>query len=202
MIITYNIPVSKQEALHIMGYDNIEVKDIENVKEFSAYGTPIFMPIRIEDVRYKKDGVIHKINGIKLLCAVMEISNTRNIVKTDIQGRDGSVKEFINNGDYQISIKGILSNDVYTPDGTVPSKGNNKYPMDAVAHLNTICTAPCAIHVTNSLLYTLGIYDLVIEDFSFPATQGKENIQAFQLNCLSDTTFILQEKEENKILHN
>ena len=43
----------------------------------------------------------------------MEISNTRNIVKTDIQGRDGSVKEFINNGDYQISIKGILSNDVF-----------------------------------------------------------------------------------------
>lgn len=185
-----------------MGYDNIEVKEADDVREYSAYGTPIFMPIQIEDVSYKKDGVLHKINGIKLLCAVMEISNTRNIVKTDIQGRDGSVKEFINNGDYQISIKAILSNDVYTPDGSMPSKANNKYPIDAVAHLNSICLAPCSIGVTNSLLYELGIYDLVIEDFSFSATQGKENIQAFQLNCLSDTTFILQEKETNKLLRN
>ena len=64
---------------------------------------------------------------MKILCAVIEISNTRNIVKTEIQGRDGTVKEFINNGDYQISIKGILSNDVYTPNGQAPTKGNNKY---------------------------------------------------------------------------
>lgn len=185
-----------------MGYDNIEVKEADEVKEYSAYGTPIFMPIQFDDVKYKNDGVNHTINGIKLLCAVMEISNTRNIVKTDIQGRDGSVKEFINNGDYQISIKGILTNDVYTPDGSQPTKGNNKYPMDAVAHLNTICLAPCAIQVTNSLLYELGIYDLVIEDFSFPATVGKENMQAFQLNCLSDTTFVLKEKETEKLLRN
>jgi hypothetical protein len=206
MIIVHNILsyINKLEAIKILGYDAIEVVDADDVTEYSAYGTPIFMPIHLGDSS-KSNGLIEwnarAVNQLKLLCCVVDISQTRNIVKTEIQGRDGTVKEFISNGDYQINIKGILSNDVYTPNRTKPTKGNRKYPIDAVAHLNEICKAPTAIPIEHRLLYELGIYDIVIESFSFPATPGRTNIQTFELNCISDRTFLLEENENQKVLN-
>lgn len=206
MIVTYDIPsdMSKSEALKILGYDNIKVVDEDDVAEYSAYGTPIFMPINLGDSS-KSNKLIQwnggAVNQMKLLCCVVDISQTRNIVKTEIQGRDGTVKEFIANGDYHVTIKGILSNDVYSPSRTITQKADKKYPIEAVAHLNDICKAPTAIPIENRVLYELGIYDIVIESFSLPSTAGRTNIQAFELNCVSDRTFLLEEKETDKLIN-
>jgi len=40
--------------------------------------------------------------------ALVTINQVKNIVKTDIQGRNGSIKEYISMGDYTIRIEGML----------------------------------------------------------------------------------------------
>lgn len=202
----YQISSNKSEALKTLGYQGIEVVDADEVQDISAYGKPIFMSLYLGDegldeISYTLKGQTFAVSGMKLICCVVDISNTRNIVKTTIQGRNGTVKEFINNGDYIVNIKGILGNDVFGLAENGYQKANNKYPTEAVRNLHEICKIPATIPVVHPLLYELGIYDLVIESFSFPATPGKENIQTFELNCVSDTTFVLQEKENETILN-
>ena len=52
--------------------------------------------------------------------AIIEINQRRNIIKTSISGQDGTVKEFINNGDYDVKIMGYFS--------TVDANWNSAYP--------------------------------------------------------------------------
>jgi len=105
--------------------------------------------------------------------AIVEISNTRSIITTAIQGRDGTVKEFISNGDYQVSIRGMFA-----------LKGLD-WPRDNVVLLRQYMEAKQAIEVTHDILNSLGIYEIVITDWSLPQTSFV-NIIPFQIQAISD----------------
>jgi hypothetical protein len=105
--------------------------------------------------------------------AIIEISNTKNIVSTAIQGRDGTVKEFISNGDYQVTIQ-----------GTFAYKGLD-WPRDNVALLRQYMESKQAIKVTHEVLNAMGIYEVVVTDWSLPQTTYV-NIIPFQITAVSD----------------
>lgn len=200
MVNTYNISISKREATKVLGYSGIDIPLAEDVKDYSAYGTPVFMPIYLGNentgnITYVKGGITFSIEGLKLLCATVEVSHTRNIIKTSIEGADETVKEFVGNGDYNLTIKAILGADLYVKQGASPQKANLLYPAQMVKQINDICLAPVAIPIVHKLLYQLGIYDIVVESFSFPSTPGRENIQVVEITALSDKTFVLKEKD-------
>ncbi|TGE23556.1 DUF6046 domain-containing protein [Hymenobacter metallicola] len=117
---------------------------------------------------------------------IVEISRDKLIVTTEIQGRDGSVKEFISNGDYAVTIKGVLASD--------PTDGRyaRRYPTREVQALQAVINAKEAIPVTGRLFKLLGIRNLVIKGHSWPALPGFTNLQAYELRCLSDEPIELQ----------
>lgn len=127
---------------------------------------PKFLPLTIN-----KNDIINE--DLLLESAIVEVSNTKNIVSTAIQGRDGTVKEFISNGDFQVSIQGSFA-----------FKGLD-WPRDNVALLRQFMEAGMALKVTHELLNSLGIFEIVVTDWSLPKSSFV-NIMPYQINAISD----------------
>lgn len=124
---------------------------------------------------------------------IVEISRQKKIVTTEIQGRDGSVKEFVSSGDYAVTIKGILASD--------PTQGTEarRYPTAQVQALKELIDLPQALPVTGRLFKLFGIHNLVIMDHSWPSLPGFTNLQAYELRCLSDDPIELNANQRDTL---
>lgn len=138
---------------------------------FSVLGTPIYEQISF---------MVPDVNGTLKNYTfpdwpLLDISASKNIVKTPIKGANGTVKEYINIDDYQITIRGILIN--YDSD---------EYPEDLVNDVHELFKANKEMQVTTPVLNLLDIHNIVIIDLKFPEVEGFNNIQPFVIQCLSD----------------
>lgn len=105
---------------------------------------------------------------------LFSISQSKKIITTEIQGRDGTVKEYIGMDDFQIQMTGRVSG------------GYNVYEKELVAQLKKILSAGQPLAVSSWYLQNLGITSLVIKDFNFGQTEGEYSTQYFTINALSD----------------
>lgn len=112
--------------------------------------------------------------SLSIDAVLVDVSMTRNIIKTPIQGLSGTVKEYIADGDFDITIRGVLVSQ------------DNAYPQDDFAMLLHLCKIQYALEVQSDYLQIFNIYNLVVEDYSFPQREGFENTQLFELRCVSD----------------
>lgn len=147
----------------------------------SQLGTPVFIdvtfgdnqnPTVYRDLKTNTDVTLPVMVFQAILCSVVF---PRNIVKTEIQGRNGTVKEYIGEGDAQISFRGIITG------------LNGQYPADVVAELRALSLAPVPVPVISEFLNNLDIYTVVFEDRSFEQEEGGYSYQTFSLNAISDT---------------
>jgi len=118
--------------------------------------------------------------GIEMDMVLMEISMGKNIIKTSIQGRNGTIKEYVSDSDYMINVSGRLS--LKTSD----------YPESQVNRLIEICKVPDVIPVTSDFLTMFGINEVVIESYKIPQEKGFRNEQAFELSLLSNDPIVLE----------
>lgn len=132
----------------------------------SFLGTPVF-----SDVAIPRDGQ----PDLLLETVLIEVSMRKNIITTTVQGRPGTVKEYISDGDYEVRIRGVL----VTP-------GTNAYPSEQVRDLHAILRRSDAIAVVADYLRFFDIYNLVVISYTFPQSEGFQNVQAFELTCISD----------------
>jgi len=155
----------------------------------SKFGLPVFDEVLFEQLKYT-DNSSNEITvpPFSMGTALCEISQSRNIVATSVAGRNGTVKEYISDGDYMISIKGVLA-----------SLYQNVAPKDSVNQLLGFCKAPVQFNVTSNFLAYFGIYSLVIKDYNFTQMEGKRNVIGFELQCLSDTPFEIQATKNKSV---
>lgn len=147
--------------------DPVEAVDLNgDPARLSYLGTPVF-----SDVAFPRDGK----PDLVLDTVLVDVSMRKNIVTTVVQGRPGTVKEYIADGDYEVRIRGILV-----------SNGNNNYPGEQVRDLHQILVKSEAIPVVADFLRLYNIYNLVVMDYAFPQKEGFQNLQAFEITCLSD----------------
>ena len=114
-----------------------------------------------------------------------DINQTKEIIKTKIQGRSGTVKEYIADGDFVINIKGVITGD------------NGVYPMDDVNYLADMLSLPIALKINSDLLATFGIFQVVVESYHIPQIEGGQSQQPFEINCISDRPVELQIQQAN-----
>lgn len=178
-------------------YQNVKVlKDYQVTKsENTAFGLPVWMDFRVEAFDY----ILKDSNGkeikvsvpeVHIPCCIVEANGSKSIVKTAIQGLNtrGTVKEYINHGDVNISIKGVIANDK-----------SNVLPGEKLNALIKLIEAPVSIKIKHNFLNNyLQVFNLVIESYSFPSKQGMQNLQLFELNCVSDEPIELVEKNKPK----
>lgn len=105
---------------------------------------------------------------------ILQVSQGKKIVTTEIQGRDGTVKEYIGMDDFQVQINGRL-NGAY---------GVN--PKTETKQLKEILDAGQPLAITSWWLQNLGITDVVVTGYSFAQTEGEYSTQYFTINAISD----------------
>ena len=150
------------------------------------FGLPTFDILTLIGFQYTTlDGKTINIPDLNIGVALIDISQTKNIVKTQIQGRNGDVKEYVSDGDYSLNIRGVLA-----------INGQDVFPEDQLKHLIQFCKAPVSIPVACNLLEYHGIQNIVIESYTFPQSEGMRNAISFQLDCVSDTPFEIKTKTQ------
>lgn len=146
----------------------------ENPK--SWLGTPVFC-----DVRFPQDGGKPE---IELETVLVDVSQTKNIVTTAVQGRNGTIKEYVSDGDYEVRIR-----------GAIVKPHSDMYPAKEVRELHELLTKSEALKTVSDYLRIFNIYSLVVKSFTFTQQEGFQNVQGFEINCISDTPDDLIEAE-------
>lgn len=115
----------------------------------------------------------------------VSINGSNEIVKKQIaKGKvRGTVKERWMQGDYEISIDGILIG----KDG--------RYPESDVRTLRSLCEN-AKLEVSCPLLDMYSVYRIAVDSFSFPFTSGPEN-QAYTISAVSDDIYQLLLKKDD-----
>jgi hypothetical protein len=143
----------------------------------SALNTPVLINLKFSSVSYTdlNNGYQRITDELIFDTVLCTVSQAKKIVKTEIQGRDGTVKEYIGLDDYHIAINGIIVG------------SNGQRPMTQILALKKMLDAPISIPVVSSFLNNLGIYNVVIEDYTLPQEAGGWSKQDFTINAISDS---------------
>jgi hypothetical protein len=154
-----------------VGYDKI-----------GMLGLPVWDTVTLIAEPYTTDDglLITTPTGLTLDIALIEISNDRNIVKTKIAGANGSIKEYMSDGDFNINIKGSLV-----------SKYSNMPPIEELNTLNIIIKHPEELTVRSNFIDYFDIQKLVIEKPIIKQREGMRNVVDFELQCVSDYKYVL-----------
>ena len=110
---------------------------------------------------------------------LMEVNQVRNIVTTPVNGRNGTVKEYISDGDYQITARGMLVNPV------------NSFPEKDLELFLTICKLERVVEVSSKFLQFFDINDVVITNYRVSEKLGTRNEVPFELTMVSDQEITL-----------
>jgi hypothetical protein len=164
----------------------------------SSLGTPIYTDltllgcsytdnitgnkITLANDRYRQGGSSNSQTGsaqkggfyMNIETVLITVDQPIRVIKTEIQGRDGTVKEYIGKDDAKVTINGMITGK------------NGIYPRDEVARLKAWLDAPVSKGIVAWWLDNLGISNLVVEDYSFPQVEGGYSYQQFAINCISD----------------
>lgn len=147
----------------------------------SFLNTAVFSDL---DVSFTTDA--GTILNIKIPTVLFTVTQSKNIITTSIQGRNGTVKEYISDGDFKINIKGVITN------------SNGSYPQfkidrgfTTVNDLFQMCQLNKALTVNSWYLWQFCVYELVITDYEFPQLEGQYSSQPFEINAISDTPFVI-----------
>ena len=153
----------------------------------SYLGTPVFMNVELEPGTYTdRNGEAINYGGIftntpgedgfKIDTVLCDVTIVKQIIKTNIQGVNGSVKEYISQGDYDITIRGALVDE-----------SGQRYPEEQVKQLVEYCEVPESVRIYSRFLNdNFDIQYLTIQEANFPQVEGVENVQLFEIKAVSD----------------
>ncbi len=153
---------------------------------FSSLGTLIYSnivfgnPTNIYTDIYNN---IYTFEQIIIYNVLMNVTQTKYIVKENTQGADGTVKDYISLGDYQIDISIFLS----SFDQNNGVNANGVYPKNAVDNIIKMLKYPSAIPVESWYLNQFGINNIVIDNFNFPQVPGGISQQQVNIQAISET---------------
>jgi hypothetical protein len=120
--------------------------------------------------------------------ALIEVNQTKNIVKTAIAGTDGTVKEYMSEGDYVINLKGVI----------VGETANQRPDINKLNSLVAYLKAPLSIPISCSFLNEWIINSVVIESYKVGQREGARNIIDVEINMLSDSVIELSSSNSQK----
>jgi len=162
--------------------------DLEKTPYRSLLGTKVYDMLWIQGGIYQDENKLPITYGggtgnfVRFDTVLMTVSQTKNIITTALQGRDGTVKEYVSNGDYVINLRGKIVN--------FTNKYPDKFPTGIdhcdVWTLTDILKVPNELDVVSSFL-NMFFNQMVITDFSMPQVEGRRNEQPFEINALSYT---------------
>lgn len=121
---------------------------------------------------------------------ILTVSQEKNIVTTPLQGRNGTVKEFISKGDYNIALEIGISN--YQKSSN--DQSSFEYPKEAINEFINILNVDDTIALQSDFLLLFGVESAVVLSYNL-IQETHSNRQAFQVQMLSDRPYEIQLNE-------
>lgn len=135
-----------------------------------VYSNIIFNAAKV----FKNNQKIDSWEDFRIDDCLISVNQSKKIITTEIAGRDGTVKEYIGLGDYEINVVGRLTGSY------------NVNPKEDTKTLKTIFSAGQSLAITSWWLQNLDIIDVVITGFNFAQTEGEYSTQYFSFTAISD----------------
>jgi hypothetical protein len=179
--------ISDSESVIITNNDNPyqQVEGRSNEPYFDPVGNPEDIELQIQAASYMDaDNKIHSWPKLQLQGALINITQTKTIVRTAIAGRNGSVKEHIAMGDYMVEITATIA------------APNGESAWERMNELIVVKQAPVSLKVNSKFLQQYDIYNLVINDFKVEQQMGRYSSQVVKINAFSDTPYIIEQNVE------
>lgn len=159
----------------------------QDFSEKSYLGTPVygsltFKAISGKDLNNLDPNIKEIVSRPLVLTEVLFVINqSKNIIRTSLNGRNGTVKEYIADGDYSISVQ-----------GRIVSEFPNVYPEEQEKVLAAFLKVPQALEVANDHLSIYGITSVTANDYSVHELAGFRNQLDFRLMLWSDSEFKIE----------
>lgn len=169
----------------------------------SMLGTPVYDTITLGNLSDKSQNNYINILGeqtsfdpIRIHNAILEVSVTKNIVSSQPNGRNGTIKQYISRGDFSVTLNGRVAG-LYDNETAKWTTNSNKFPQAGVKTIADICDVNANIDVSSFFLQEIfGITQVVIIDYNFFQREGYRNEQMFMIDMLSDSDTVLEFTEE------
>lgn len=124
------------------------------------------------------------LDGLKLDNVTMTASKTNNIVKTAINGRFGTVKEYVSEGDVAIGMTVTLLSE------------DNEYPWSMVDELKEVLNQMRTLEVVSRWLNDVwDVTRVVVENYSMTG-HTERNYEVVEVNLASDKEYLIVEGME------
>jgi len=170
-------------GVELEAYQQVEQVGYDSISDL--FSTPVWDTVRLTSDSYINDkGETVPRISLFFEIALCEVSNVRNIIKTSVAGRNGTIKEYMSDGDYSIKIRGVIA-----------SKYSNRPPIEKITSWSNVTKSPLALTVDSNFLNNFGIYSLVIENPIIKQREGARNVWDVELDCCSDTPFELTQDD-------
>lgn len=184
------------------------------------YGMPTGQPLKVSEVvgqqgnpDFNKDDYMGVVMSETLTLSFTDTSKTpyqkfdftfneclvtlnlpKNIVTTALQGRNGTVKEYIADDDYQITLDAAIDSYV----GNETSEERFAYPKAKVAELIRLLRLPVELIITSEFLSMFDINTVVVKDFGL-SQETHMNRQQLQIQMLSDEPYEIKLKNNKDV---
>lgn len=149
------------------GKIGINAPDEPTIERKSRLGTNLFSDLQFTSI----GDLVH----VPIDCALFNVRQAKNIVRNDIQGRDGTVKTYIGLGDYEITVRGIIMGE------------GNQYPWDDVINLVQFFRYEQSLGIVSRYLNDVfDITEVVVKEYYFEQNEGSQSHQKFECTLYSD----------------
>jgi hypothetical protein len=111
----------------------------------------------------------------KFESVIITVNQDKNIVRTPIQGRNGTVKEYISDGDFDINITGLIV-----------SKNPFDAPLEDMENIIEMLKLPNEIVIISDYLALFKIQYAVVHSSKFNQIEGSQNQIQMDIRLLSD----------------
>lgn len=149
----------------------------------SQLGTPIYDDVTFPAGQYVNlFGDIVAFDEVRLQNVLIVANRAKRVIKTPVQGRDGTIKEYISAGDYVITVTGQLNSE------------SNTFPELELQNLNAVMDANASLSVVSSFLNDgLNVGFIVVEGDSYRQVRGSRNSIDISFQAVSDVSIDLEE---------
>nr|DAM95750.1 MAG TPA: hypothetical protein [Caudoviricetes sp.] len=118
----------------------------------------------------------------------VNVSLQKEIVKTQLVGHKGTIKEYISDGDYQLTMSvGVVAM-------TDSRELLDQYPEQAMATLRKVLERPEALEVSSAFLDVFQVNRIVVTGFS-AKQMTYANRQLVEITALSDDDYVIKSTE-------
>tara|TARA_R110000796_G_scaffold74629_8_gene167823 strand:- start:2817 stop:3452 length:636 start_codon:yes stop_codon:yes gene_type:complete len=171
----------------------VQDSEEETPPKYSYLGTPVYSNLEFPPGQYKdNEGRVINFEGIRLDSVLFDVSIEKNIIRTAINGRDGTVKQFISMGDYAINVQGVIIGQSDANNAGFEVSGTNLIPEGEIRKFNDIIKCPQEIEVVSEFLDFFDVSTVVIEGAGFSQREGFRDSVYFSAGMLSDAPIELK----------